>query len=182
MRMQRARSIIVGLALVLGFAGGLATVSAQDATPESGTGAGHPAHVHAGTCESLGDVVYPLNDVTGEMLEGTPSATPASVEDAGHGEVVAMSQTDIDATMDDLLGEEYAINVHESADNMGNFIACANIEGEPDENGALTLDLQELNESGVAGQAVVTSLDDGNVSVRITLTDAEGQEDATPEA
>jgi hypothetical protein len=24
----------------------------------------HPAHIHSGTCETLGDVVYPLNDLT----------------------------------------------------------------------------------------------------------------------
>jgi hypothetical protein len=45
-------------------------------TPESGTGmeGPHPAHIHAGTCAELGDVVKPLTDVAspeGEQVGST---------------------------------------------------------------------------------------------------------------
>jgi hypothetical protein len=43
---------------------GLRTGWAQNATLTDTTGVPHPAHMHAGTCEELGDVGFPLNDVT----------------------------------------------------------------------------------------------------------------------
>jgi hypothetical protein len=45
---------------------------AQEATPVGGTAAGdgpHPAHIHSGTCDELGDVVFPLADVAEQSGE-----------------------------------------------------------------------------------------------------------------
>lgn len=68
-------------------------------------GTPQPVHVHAGTCDDLGDVEYPLTDVEG----GT-------------------SETTIDVALEELQEGEFAINAHESAENIENYTACGVIE------------------------------------------------------
>lgn len=176
--------VVVVLSLAIGLIGGVVAAAAQDATPSSEVPNSHPAHIHMGTCEELGDVVFPLENVDGEVLEGTPEATPIPADSASGGEVVGMSQSVVEGSLDDMLADAHAVNVHESEENMGNYIACANIEGEVDEDGSLILQLNELNDSGYAGQVVLSEVDEGT-SVNITLTDAqvEGEDgEATPAA
>jgi Domain of unknown function (DUF4331) len=67
----------------------------------------HPIHIHFGTCDNLGEIAAPLNNVG-----------PNGVSD-----------TVVDLTLDELTSGEYAINAHESAENIQNYIACGNIEG-----------------------------------------------------
>ena len=64
-------------------------------------------HIHFGTCDNLGEIAAPLNNVG-----------PNGVSD-----------TVVDLTLDELTSGEYAINAHESAENIQNYIACGNIEG-----------------------------------------------------
>lgn len=64
-----------------------------------------PAHIHDGTCADLKGVAYPLTSVVG----GNSTTTVPGV------------------TIDKLLGGTYAINVHESASNLGKYVACGNI-------------------------------------------------------
>ncbi len=64
-----------------------------------------PVHVHAGTCEELGDIAYPLNDLE-------------------HGR----SSTRVDAPLEELVSGEKAINAHESAENIETYTACGEIE------------------------------------------------------
>jgi hypothetical protein len=66
----------------------------------------HPVHIHSGTCDDLDpNPTYPLNDVNAD------------------GE----SETDIDVALADLLAEPYAVNLHESATNLGTYVACGEI-------------------------------------------------------
>ena len=172
-------TFLATIALTFGLIGGMGIVNAQDATPDPNEAAPHPAHIHSGTCEELGDVVFPLEDVSGEALEGTPEASPVPVGESGASEVIARSESTVDASLDDILAEEHAVNVHESAENIGVYIACGNIEGEP-EDGTLIIDLEQQNDSGVEGQAVLAETDEGTVDVTITLVNAEGETTATP--
>jgi hypothetical protein len=64
-----------------------------------------PAHIHAGTCEELGEVVHPLTNV----------------EDGS-------SETTVDVSIDELQDGEFAINAHESEQNIANYVACGPIE------------------------------------------------------
>ena len=73
---------------------------------EGATGV-HPVHIHFGTCDNLGEVAAPLTDI-----------------DAN-----GMSETAVDLTLDELTSEEYAINAHESAENITNYVACGDITG-----------------------------------------------------
>lgn len=76
-----------------------------------GAGGDHPAHIHAGVC---GD------------LEPEPFETLDNVDDRGE------STTVIDVSLDDLLADDYAVDMHLAPDELGTLIACADIEGEPE--------------------------------------------------
>jgi CHRD domain-containing protein len=64
-----------------------------------------PAHIHDGTCADLKGVVYPLSNV----VNGASTTTVPNV------------------TIDKLLAGKYAINVHESAANLGKYVSCGDI-------------------------------------------------------
>ncbi len=176
---KRWFGLFVALGLLL-FGGGLGL--AQDATPSAGddtaAGVAHPAHIHTGTCDTLGDVVYPLNDVelpgsTIATPEDDVASTPAAVN------LVAESTTTVDVALEEILAAEHAINVHLSADEIGTYIACGDVTGEP-VDGLLDIELMELNGSGYMGQA--TLIDNDGVSTDVTLTIMETGAMATPEA
>ena len=175
----------------------------------------HPAHIHSGTCDAIGDVVFPLENVASEGMMGTPMAgdddsgmseaegTPMAGSDdeemAGDdedmtgddsdmmGEVVAMSTTTVDASLDDILAAEHAINVHESAEAIDVYIACGEITGTAD-NGQLQIALEELNDSGYTGEAMLMDNGDGTTTVDVMLMhgddsdDMEEMAEATPQS
>ena len=184
---------------------GASVVSAQgtDATPAPGedvTGA-FPAHIHQGTCETLGDVVFPLNELTRAGADMPADATPVAAvatpaEDTstpevmmtdatpatGTGTPIASSSTTVDASLDDILAAEHAINVHESVENIQNYIACGDITGEA-ANGELHIQLQELNGSGYSGEAHLVDNGDGTTTVTVNLMQgASGTPSASPAA
>ena len=182
------------VALTFLFAAGFALAPsasiAQDATPSVMQGTHqHPAHIHTGTCETLGDVVFPLNDLTAPDMMGTPmagmEATPmmgmTSTPMAGMDQVVARSTTSVEASLEDILAAEHAINVHLSAEEIEVYIACGDITGTAD-GGQLQIELQELNESGFHGIAILMDAGDGTTTVDAMLMQSEGGMMGTPEA
>ena len=179
-----------GLA-ALALAGGLAfgqVGSAQDATPAGTPGMGemaHPGHIHAGTCDQLGDVVFPLEDAVYGGAMGTPMAgmdsmmaTPGAGMGGGR---VAQSTTEVEASLDDILAAEHAINFHESAENIQNYIACGDITGTA-EGGMLEIELEELNDSGYEGRATLEDNGDGTTQVTVELMHTGMDMMATPQA
>ena len=80
------------------------------------------AHIHAGTCEELGIVVYSFPDIrTFRVEEG---------DDTGVGAIeltVGTTQTPLSG----LFGEPFSVHVHESAQNKQTYIACSDIGGRP---------------------------------------------------
>src|SRR4051812_18697720 len=139
------RSMQVGAVIAVASFVMLAPTSRAQTPVAQGAEAPHPAHIHAGTCDQLGDVVIPLTDVAvpnGEA-KGASTAEPVSVSD-----------TVVDMSLDDLLAGDYAVNVHESAENIGEYIACGDIGGVTytDEGQVeLVIGLRELNNSGHTG-------------------------------
>jgi hypothetical protein len=70
----------------------------------------HPAHIHKGTCDALEpNPEYPLNDVDAK------GASETVVEGV---------------SLEDLLAEPFAINVHLSAEQIGVYVTCGNIVAE----------------------------------------------------
>jgi hypothetical protein len=128
--------------------------------------AGHPAHIHAGTCDALGEVVIPLSDVAveaGEMM-GAAGAHPVEVSET----IIA------DVPFQDILDGGHAINVHLSADDIGTYIACGNIGGivtsrESMDTNEVTIGLAELNDSGYVGTAWLGDNGEGGTIVGINL-------------
>src|SRR5215212_11009705 len=111
----------------------------------------HPAHIHIGSCAELGDVVYPLTDITevGADAERTGAASAIPVKG---------STTVVDMPLQDLVDGDYAINVHKSADEIDTYIACGDIGGavttdEGETEPELIVGLGELNDSGHSGIA-----------------------------
>jgi hypothetical protein len=94
-----------------GMSGEVTLTETEDGTQVSllveGATGGHPVHIHFGSCDDLGEVAAPLTDI----------------------DETGMSETTVDLTIDELTSEEYAINAHESAENITNYIACGDITG-----------------------------------------------------
>lgn len=189
---------------MLSFLIGSPAISAQGtaAPADGGTDVdpSHPAHIHSGTCEKLGDVVFPLVNVTPlgvDVSPATPIDFPVTPEEApgnpgtqeplvdaaaaGAGEIAGESTSQVDASLEDILADEHAINVHESPENIQNYIACGDITGTPT-NGELVIELQELNDSGFMGDALLTDNGDGTTTVTITLIGMDGGVFGTPTA
>jgi plastocyanin len=146
----------------------------------------HPAHIHNGTCTELGDVVFPLSDVSeSALVNGTPIA--GAVGGATEAVPVAISGTTVPTSLADLMAAPFAINVHESAENIGNYIACGDIGGALIGTSDLAIGLSELNESGYVGVATLHDNGDGTTAVSVYLieeTEAVGGEQeaaASPE-
>jgi hypothetical protein len=93
---------------------------------------------------------------------------------------VEVSVTTVQADLNSLVSSDYAINVHESADNIGNYIACGDIGGMM-MGSDLAIGLGELNGSGESGAAWLHDNGDGTTTVSVFLTHS-GGEMATPVA
>jgi plastocyanin len=153
------------------------TVEAITAAPAASAPiAGRPAHIHSGDCANLGDVVVPLTDLTKPAGQAEGQVNRAILAEN--------SFTNVPLTLDATLADDHAINVHLSADQIGTYIACGEIGGVRDANGALTIGLRELNDSGFTGIAFLAPAADGvstDVSVFIAQTQSQ-REAATPAA
>ena len=92
-----------------GMSGTATLTEAEDGTDVSlmveGATGGHPVHIHFGTCDTLGEVAVALTDIDAE----------------------GMSETSVDLTLDELESGEYAINAHESVENIATYVACGEI-------------------------------------------------------
>ena len=139
------------------------------------TDAPHPAHIHSGTCDNLGDIVAPLSEVA-ELTAGESFGAATAV-------LVKESETDVPLPLGDILSAPHAINIHESAEAIQNYIACGDIGGRVID-GDLKIGLRELNGSGHHGVAILEGNDAGTV-VRVYLTeeasDAETEQDTSPD-
>jgi hypothetical protein len=165
----RGQRIVATCLLVLLAFGGVTfpVATAQEATPLPATPVAaapvsRPAHIHSGDCVNLGEVVFPLNDLTAAVGQGVGQADKATVAES--------SFTVVPVTLDALLSANYAINTHLSADQIGTYLACGEIGGAINANGELVIGLREMSNSGFTGIAFLGPGADGastNVSVFI---------------
>jgi plastocyanin len=154
------------------------TRPAQDLTPEAES---RLAHIHAGTCDELGIVVYSMPDLkTYRINQG---------ESGGLGSIELITGT-ANVPISDLFSEPFSIHVHESAKSKQIYLACANVGGRPaaswSESDGLVLEAQEQNGSGYHGFATLRPTADGKTQVTIALavsetaTEAAAQQEAPP--
>ena len=194
MRCSRPRScsfvlpvaVLVAVIAMLGAGPGTAIAQAQEEGDEA-----HPAHIHDGSCETLGGIAFPLNDVAygdmaggGMAMGGTPAADSTMSTPVAMGEMVGstaavpleMSVTMVDVPLDQIADGQHAINVHKSAEEIDVYIACGDIGGQMLGN-MLVIGIGELNDSEEAGVAVLTEMGD-QTQVAIFL---QNQEFGAPE-
>jgi hypothetical protein len=160
-RSLRLGAIVALAALAVNASGGVAQTPVADEA--------HPAHIHAGTCATLGDVVFPLTDVT------DPATAGAEWVGAETAHAVKTSRTDVAVSFDELVAGEYAVNVHLSSEEIGTYIACGDIGGhifEEDGRTHLIIGLGELNDSGHTG-IVWFGSDGEQTEVAISLSEPE---------
>jgi hypothetical protein len=139
------------------------------ATPEATPGHAHPAHIHSGSCAALGDVVAPLSDVS---LNAINNATPMAAEMVGASTAIPVlsSITTVDMAFEDIIGGEHAINVHESAENIGNYVACGDVGGMMVGETDLLFGIAPLNDSGLSGVGALHDNGDGTTTVYVYLS------------
>jgi uncharacterized cupredoxin-like copper-binding protein len=128
-----------------GLLGGLALLGvtalpslAQEASPP------RPSHIHIGDCDELGEVIQPLNSLTvptGEVLGNSDAV------------VAEAAFTTIDIPLSELVATDHALKVHLSKDQIQTYLACGDIGGALDADGALIVGLKELDDSGYTGIA-----------------------------
>ena len=119
-----------------------------------GAVAAQPIHIHSGTCDTLGGVELPLTAVA-----------------------AGVSVTTVDSSLQALLDGEFAINVHESPENAGNYVSCGTIEGGSDggsaamagDSGDLVIPVGELNSSGQTGIATLSAMG-GQTKVVVSIS------------
>lgn len=68
--------------------------------------------------------------------------------------------------------------MHDSSENIDPYIVCGDITGEP-EDSRLEIELNEQNDSGIEGGAVLEQTGENTVTVTVTLYDV-SDVDATP--
>jgi len=75
-------------------------------TLKNAPSAAQPAHIHDGTCADLKGVAHPLTNVT----SGSSTTVVKGV------------------TLESLVKGTFAINVHQSASDLGKYVSCGNIK------------------------------------------------------
>ncbi len=160
--MRRMTTIGAAALLALALAPGSA-LAQDDASGDDmmmGSMVPHPAHIHAGQCPGVGDVVAPLNDVTVVGNEAQGAADSIHVD---------YSLSTVPLALADILAADHAINVHQSADDMGTYIACGNIGGH-DVNGSFLVGMGAVGDSGYSGIAWLTDNGDGTTDVEVAIS------------
>ena len=179
MKLGRVLTVAVGATAMLGMvAVGGSPTWAQDATPEADAApTPRPVHIHSGSCEELGDVVQPLTDLTAPEGDRVGQTRRADLAET--------SYTNVPLTLDAILGADHAINAHLSSEEIGTYIACGNIGGVLNANGALIIGLREDSNSGYSGIAYLAPGGDGastDVSIFIAPTQGGGGRDRADDA
>ena len=99
-------AILVAGMISLGVSAGVTAQSTPEPQDMNGTpvaaGPSHPAHIHNGTCATLGDVVAPLSDVSGRALN---NGTPMAMDMVGSSNAIPVlsSVTKVDMTVADIV-------------------------------------------------------------------------------
>jgi len=177
-RLTAALSLtLLGGALLLG--GGRGFVSAQETQPASPP---RPSHIHSGDCDELGPIVQPLTSlaVPSDDVGGNPEAVVAEA-----------AFSSIPQGLDELLADDHAIKVHHSRERIETYLACGDLGGAVDANGALIVGLKELDGSGWTGIAYLQPAGDGTTGVSVMIAkvlpgggagdDAAAEPEAAPE-
>ncbi len=162
------RKTAIGAAAILALAVAPGSVLAQDDMTDDmadhemmmAAMVPHPSHIHVGDCSAIGDVVAALSDVG--VVGNDAQGADAHIH-------VDIGITSVDLTLDDLIATDHSIVVHDSAGDMGTFIACGAIGGH-DVDGSFLVGVGPVGDSGFSGIAWLTDAGDGTTDVSVTIS------------
>lgn len=168
---QRKLGTLAAVAAGFMMMGGvIAGIGGNSASAQDMAMVAHPAHLHVGECAAPGEVVFPLSDVSAAFsMDGTAMAGTEMMGQASAIPVEA-SVTTIKASLADIVAGGHAIVVHESAENIGNYIACGAVGGMMMGTSDLPVGLGPLSDSGYSGVAWLHDNGDGTTMVYVFLT------------
>jgi plastocyanin len=167
--MNSIRLVRNSVTVLLVLLGGLFLVSSRTLGQEASPA--RPSHIHDGDCDELGQIIQPLTALT------VPVGQVSGNKDA----VVAEAAfTVIPLSLDELLATDHALKVHLSKEQIQIYLACGDIGGTVDANGALIVGMKELDNSGYTGIAYLAPAGDGGTSVSVLI--AKVLSGGTPEA
>jgi hypothetical protein len=166
-RISMLRSLTMGaiLAGALAMSGPTVTL-AQDETVSNS----HPAHVHAGTCDDLEpNPIVGLDNVEPRQNDPEDEDANNDVQGVLTASQMNWSRTDgLELSWDDMLATSHSVNVHESEENIQNYIACGEIGG-INVDGSMVIALHPMNDSGYSGIAIIRADGDDNTDIEIYL-------------
>jgi plastocyanin len=166
---RRWNNLGLSLAALLVFAALLPALAIAPVAAQDDERVPHPAHIHSGSCDDLGDIVVPLADVQ-ENRAGERFGAQTAI-------AVEQSFTEAPMQLGEILAAPHAINIHLSADEIQNYIACGDIGGRVIDN-RLAIGLRELNDSGFSGVAVLAGTDAGTDVTLYLAWEGGGEADA----
>lgn len=118
-----------------------------------------PASIYTGTCADLeaSSSAQPLNDL--RMVDGEHLGSPDAL-------VAVSGYTPMQMTVDEFLDGEYAIAVLDEGQEV---IACGDVGGVKDEDGALSIGLAPVDDSGAAGVVYIAPRGEGQSGISAFL-------------
>ncbi len=146
------------LALFLGLIGGAFVGTSRGAAQEESPP--RPSHVHSGDCDEPGPIVQPLTALT------VPGGERSGNDEAVLAEAAFSS---IPLTLEEMLAADHAIKVHLSQAEIETYLACGDLGGAVDADGALIVGLKEQDGSGWTGIAYLVPAGDGGTSVSVMI-------------
>jgi hypothetical protein len=151
-----ARSTAAAAATKAATAQTKAASAATAAATAAASTAGHPTHIHMGTCANLNPTPeYPLPNTLPIKVSSKGTVAPtAGASLAPMSVTMESTSKTVNVSLDALLRSAHAINVHLSSTKIQVYIACGNIAG-PVNNDTLVIGLQQQNNSGYSGVAIL---------------------------
>lgn len=119
-----------------------------------------PSHVHEGDCDEPGGVIQGLTPLT------VPSGPTAGNDEAVLAEAAFSS---IPLSVDEMLASDHSLKVHLSSEQIDVYLACGDIGGALDADGALIVGLKEQDGSGYTGIAYLVPNANGQTSVSVMI-------------
>jgi hypothetical protein len=141
-----SRCVVLGAALALLALPGNSSQTLAHAAD------GHPARIHEGTCDALGNVSFSLTGVGASIdLDQQPLATPVPVNPATSYQVMT-SESTIPVSLDTLLAGDHAVMIYNDDVSMQG-VACGNVGGAM-MGDTLVVGLAEMGVPGHSGFAL----------------------------
>ena len=117
----------------------------ETVVPSKPVRGGRAVKLFTGDCDALGDEVIWFNDILDESGE--------QVGDEAAIQAAASINWSAEFSLNDAIADGYALAVFESDDDNAALLACGELGGVDNQDGTLSIGLQQVDDSGVIGTA-----------------------------